>query len=99
MHDLNSWSEFKMMYTANESCIFLVATVEERVSKTVEKIVGCTGLHKPDDAAYTKVVLEQDLSPNTIVVAVRIFSVFNNVLRLDLCTLNKINSFSILTCF
>ena len=73
VHELNSWSDFERVYTANESCIFLVATVVDDVNKTVEKLVGCVGLHIADDADYTKVVLEQRLSPTTLAGSVRIF--------------------------
>ena len=78
VHELNSWSDFERVYTANESCIFLVATVEDEFNKTLEKVVGCTGLHGADDADYTKVVLERRLSPNTLAVSVRIFVYFTD---------------------
>ena len=58
MPDLNNWSDFKRVYTANDFCIFLVATVEDESDKTVEKVVGCAGLHRADDADYTKVVFK-----------------------------------------
>ena len=70
MHELNNWSGFNRIYTANESCIFLVATVEDEVDKTVEKVVGCTAIRRADHPVYTNVLTEQRLSPSTLAISV-----------------------------
>jgi len=69
MHELNNWSGFNRIYTANESCIFLVATVEDEVDKTVEKVVGCTAIRRADHPVYTNVLTEQRLSPSTLAIS------------------------------